>query len=495
MEEKRPNILVFMTDQQNATTIDPAGMAIMPNMERFLRTAVRFTEAYTVSPHCCPSRASFFSGLYPSEHGVWHNVEVCNAITRGLYDNVTLFPQLLQKEGYNTIFSGKWHVSAYEGPEARGFDTVLHEHVMNYGRMSKENIPHHEDWAAVYSGKIPLDGPNEVKDFGRIIREGFPTYHQFGVDDDPFGDRTTVQKAKEAILSSDSDIPFFIYAGTTGPHDPYMVPQEFLDLYKDVEIPLPESFRDTLQDRPALYRRTRDQFRLTDEEHQESIRHYLAFCSFEDALFGELLDALESKGIYDDTVIVYLTDHGDYMGAHGLWAKGLPCFQEAYRICAAIKPTGSTEGRTEDAFVSIVDFTPTILDLAKVSEPYKHSGYSLLPFLQGITPSRWRTEIYTQTNGNEVYGIQRAVWNRQWKYVFNTFDYDELYDLAEDPAEMTNRIKDPACALVVKEMCGKMWKFARQRQDAACTCPYIMVSLAPYGPGLLETQTKKCNDG
>ncbi|MCC8083611.1 MAG: DUF4976 domain-containing protein, partial [Clostridium sp.] len=96
----------------------------------------------------------------------------------------------------------------------------------------------------------------------------------------------------------------------------------------------------------------------------------------------------------------------------------------------------------------------------------------------------WRREIYTQTNGNELYGIQRAVWDQKWKYVFNGFDEDELYDLEQDPWELHNVINEKEHQGIVKSMCRKMWQFARTTKDA-CTCPYIMVSLAPYGPGII----------
>ena len=102
-------------------------------------------------------------------------------------------------------------------------------------------------------------------------------------------------------------------------------------------------------------------------------------------------------------------------------------------------------------------------------------------------PGDWRQEICTQTNGNELYGIPRAVWDKKWKYVFKGFDYDELYDLESDPLEMHNLLHDCEKGQyqdVVKEYCKKMWRFARKTKDN-CTCPYIMVSLAPYGPGVL----------
>ena len=155
--KERPNIIVFMTDQQNADTIKKEHQAITPNIEAFCEKAVVFEEAFCVSPHCCPSRASFFSGLYPSQHGVWNNVEIDNALSRGLYDGVELFPEVLCRAGYRTYFSGKWHVSAYEGPKDRGFEHVLNEYVSNYGRFRPENRPRSNDWERVYQSVQNID--------------------------------------------------------------------------------------------------------------------------------------------------------------------------------------------------------------------------------------------------------------------------------------------------------------------------------------------------
>lgn len=482
----KPNIIVFMTDQQNGDTALGKTQAITPHLDRFRKSAVQFEEAYCVAPHCCPSRASFFSGLYPSQHGVWHNVEVDNAISRGLYDKVRLFPEILQEEGYRTVFSGKWHVSAYEGPEDRGFDQVLHEYISNYGRFRPCNRPRSNDWEQVYSTRENMAFSSTKKKFGQIVREGYPIYQQFGVGEtDLFGDGITVKRACEVIGSHrPEDAPLFLYVGPTGPHDPYYPPQEYLELYKDVEIRLPENFEDFMEDKPALYRRTRQRFDLSREEHKECIRHYLAMVSYEDALFGQILEAVEKNGEWDNTYIFYLSDHGDYMGAHGLWAKGLPCFREAYHICALAGGGDIKEPRTVEEFISITDIAPTILELAGAREIPRMEGRSLADFLYGRVPKGWRTEHFTQTNGNELYGIQRAVWNRKWKYVFNGFDYDELYDLEQDPGELQNRIGDEGSEKIVREMCRKMWKFAREVGDN-CTCEYIMVSLAPYGPGIL----------
>lgn len=482
MREK-PNIVVFMTDQQSAASIGAKGLADTPHLDAFMEDAVHFTRAYCPAPHCCPSRATFFTGLYPSQHGVWNNVEVDNALSRGVYDGVAMFPERLKAGGYNTFFSGKWHVSAYEGPLERGFDQVLREYISNYGRMERRNRPTHGDWENVFNGKTALDTRDTPKEFGRIVRDGYPPFFMFGEDGNPFGDSTTTRLSCEAIRQYQGDAPFLMYVGTTGPHDPYTPPREYLDRYSLKDIRLPDNFHDPMTDKPGLYRRTRDSFSLSEDEHCEAIRRYLAFCSYEDHLFGELVAAIREKGIYDDTMIVYLSDHGEYMGAHGLWTKGLPCFEEAYRICAVMGGAGIRGRRECERLVSLADFAPTFLEAAGL-DVGDMVGESLLPLVEDSGLAQWRTSMFTQTNGNEAYGIQRAVWNDRWKYVMNMFDYDELYDRENDPLEMTNLIQRTEYADIVRDLSREIWRFARLTGDN-CTCPYITTALAPYGPGIL----------
>ncbi len=478
--KERPNIVVFMTDQQSHIATEKA---ITPNLDKFLARSVKFTEAYCVAPHCCPSRASFFSGLMPSQHGVWNNVEVDNSLSHDLFENVTLFPSILAQNGYRTIFSGKWHVSGIKGPLEHGFEKVLCENSTNSGRGEYQHIARANDWENLYKNTDIICGANEDKNDGQIVKEGYAKVTQYAVDENPFGDSTAVKLACDEIQNYDGKEPLFMFVGPIGPHDPYHVPQKYLDLYQDMDINLPANFEDDMIDKPNLYRRTKDQYPLTKEEHIESLRHYLAFISYEDDLFGQLLDTLDAKGELDDTVIIYTTDHGDYAGAHGLWAKGLPCFKEAYNIVAAIGGNGIINKST-DEFISLIDFAPTILELAGVKNPLIMSGHSLAPILYGKEQKKRRSEIYTQTNGNEIYGIQRAVFNRKYKFVYNSFDYDELYDLENDPFELKNIATDPKNKEIIKDMYCKMWQFAYETNDN-CTCGYIMTRLATYGPGII----------
>jgi len=475
-----PNILIFMTDQQRGASV--LGEAQMPHVEQFKKEGLTFTQAHCPSPHCCPSRASFFSGLMPTQHEVWHNVQVPNAITRELALGVETWSESLKASGYDLFFAGKWHVSATESPGDRGFEPAGEK---PFPKTGTDNLSQ-RCWDRIKTS-TPSQPESENRKQGEIQRSGYPPYTHYGISENPFNDQNVVDMAKDRLLSlKDHSKPWCLYAGTLGPHDPYFVPQEYLDLYPIEDIELPESYMDDLSNRPNLYRRTRDRFaQLTDQEHKEAIQHYLAFCTYEDALFGQLLKALEEQGDADNTLVVYLSDHGDYMAEHGLWCKGLPCFKGAYHIpCILRWPNGLTQpGRSVDEFVGLQDFAPTFTDLADSKPLGWLSGSSLLPFIRNENDIKWRQEYYTQSNGNELYGIQRSVTNRNYKLVFNGFDYDELYDLTKDPHEMNNLIDDPSMKTVIKEMYKKLWSYALEHNDQY-TNGYIMTALAEHGPAI-----------
>lgn len=484
----RPNILIFMTDQQRGGTVLPGSpvKALTPHLDRFRAESVTFTRAFCPAPHCCPSRASFFSGLYPSEHGVWNNVEVGNALSRGLNDGVRLWCEDFRAAGYRMHFAGKWHVSSEETANDRGWESTrpfAAKFPRREGAWRDEPQPF--EWERF---KPTGTSQPEARGEGQILREGYGTYSHYGERETPFNDRKVVDDALATIRSRPRDgSPWCQYVGLLGPHDPYFVPQRFLDLYDLEDIALPANFTDRMEDKPALYRRTRDRFdQLGEREHREAIRHYLAFCSYLDSLFGEVVQALEETGERENTLVLYCSDHGDYLGEHGLWCKGLPCFQPAYHVPAILRWPARTvrPGRAVDAFVSLADFAPTFLAAAGIGSGRRFAGASLLPFLADEPPADWRDAIFTQTNGNELYGIQRSVMTRDWKYVYNGFDYDELYDLAADPGETVNLAARPEYKPVRRELARRLWQFARENRDTAVNS-YIMTGLAEFGPGIV----------
>ncbi len=485
--EQKMNFLVFMTDHQRFDMAPPFHACKTPNMDAIAQESVIFTNTFCPSPHCCPSRATFFSGLYPSQHGVWNNVNVGNALSRGLARGVKLWSEDMRDAGYKMYFSGKWHVSNEEGPQDRGFEIVHHKAKYTGIQMSDEmRVPECSEWRNMYrrDNICDMDTPRANAE---IKRPGYPKYYMYGTKENPFGDDDTIGASVEHIknnLSCETE-PWLFYVGNLGPHDPYFLPQEYLDMYDINDIQLPPNYRDNLLDKPALYQKTQSYFaQLSDEEHKEALRHYLAFCTYEDACFGRLVDALKESGQYDNTVIVYCSDHGDYAGAHGLWTKGLPCFSEAYHVPLMVRMPGRTQTLLVEDRASLADFGPTVLELAGIEFENRFAGRSLAGYLTGGETTPTPKYTFTQSNGNELYGIQRSITSAKWKYVFNGFDYDELYDLENDPLELVNLARDPRYADVIKEMTTELWRFAKKNFDTYIK-PYIMIAHMPYGPGII----------
>lgn len=459
----------------------PGGPAKMPNAGKLRRDAVTFSETFCPSPHCCPSRATLMTGLYPAQHGVWHNVDVANAITRGLKDGVRTWGEDLRDAGYEMWYSGKWHVSHHESPADRGWNVCPG----TGGDYSKRTVYASDLWESYE--RIAGRPEPEKRGEGEILTPGYPRFTLYGEGE---GNRTDIGhvdegvKALKRLTREKSDRPWCLFTSCNGPHDPYYVPREFLDMYDRKDIRLPPSFSDDMRDKPNFYRRTKDRFdQLTEREHREGIRHYLAYCTFEDHLFGRLLDVLDGSGQAENTAVIYLSDHGDYMAEHGLWAKGLPCFRGAYHVPLLVRwPAGvKRPGRTVDALVSLADLASTMLEMAGVAPDREFVGRSLAPFLRGETPGEWRDALFTQSNGNELYGIQRGMFSKDWKFVYNGFDYDELYDLKNDPHETRNLAREPGMNERIRSMMRRIWQFSRATGDT-CINPYIMVRFAQYGP-------------
>jgi len=241
-----------------------------------------------------------------------------------------------------------------------------------------------------------------------------------------------------------------------------------------------------MEDKPRIYQRMRRQYwdQLSEDEIREAIAHYWAYCEMEDAYFGLLLDALDASGQRENTLVLRLSDHGDYAGAHGLFCKGVPAFREAYNVPCIMSWPGHIErpDRMEDSFVTLADIGPTLLEAAGLPVPDGPTGRSMLPFLKGQQPEDWPDAFYSQMNGVELYYTQRAVQTHEWKYVYNGFDFDELYDLRADPHEMANLAEQPEHAAKKRELVQKMWRFAAKTEDHIFN-PYATVAMSPFGPG------------
>lgn len=477
-----PNILVFMTDQQRGDSIhDPR--ILMPNTRSLMSKGITFNEAYCPSPHCCPSRATFFTGQYPTQHGVWNNVCVQNALSRQINPRSRLFSHDLKDAGYQQFFAGKWHVCYDTGPEDHGFEE-LYVTCNKESKQDPSNASMSPDWS-LYAGIKEKQTPRKN---GEILRPGYPDYVHYGVTDNPFNDEDVVQSALDKLTElRNTPHPWMMYIGTLGPHDPYFVPQEFLDMYKHTTVELSDIHFDSMQDKPVYNQKVKklfDQLSLT--EKKEAIKHYWAFCTYEDHLIGRVIDELKKHDKFDNTLILLLSDHGDYNGEHGLWCKGLPAYKGAYHIpMIAHWPNAIKQpGRQINDLTSLADIAPTIRDIVQSPTLQDQVGQSLLSYFKNEQTSPIRSYLHTQSNGNEIYGIQRSVFNKEWKLVFNTFDHDELYDLKNDPDELHNLSGKEGTEEQAKHLYKELWRFAKETDDTIIN-PYILVGLAQFGPAIL----------
>lgn len=510
-----PNVLIFMPDQQNGATVLPGSPVIKPNMDRFLGEAVAFNSAYCPAPHCCPSRASFMSGLYPSEHGVYNNVTTDTAIHPDPYPGTPYWGKWLRGGGYLMGYAGKLHVGRDITPESCGFDNLSH---LEQDSLLSNESRKGEQWER--AGEEKAD-PAQRKE-GEILRPDWTNSELYKTQPDggPKGyENLADYKIMQAGIAGMKRMatggkPWCVMISNSGGHDPYNAPKQFVDMYDLSSIKLPASYSDMLDDKPRVYQRQRYEYwsQLSDEEQRDALRHYWAKCTMQDAIFGEMLEALEQTGQAENTIVLYVSDHGDYGAAHGLWMKGVPAFQEAYHIPAVVRwPRGIQQpGRQVEAFVDQVDWASTILEACGVQPQRKLSGKSLMPWLKNETPADWRSAFFSQMNGVELYYTQRVVMTKEWKYVYNGFDYDEMYDLKNDPHEMRNLVfpdlaakraavqsgkglprsgsvpwpplPDPLNA-VRKDLLSRMWTFAAEHHDIIFN-PYGTVALAPYGFGL-----------
>ena len=477
----KPNILIFMTDQERGDVLHPEHPCITPNANKLAQDGIFFSNAYAPTAHCCPSRATFMTGLYPSRHGVFNNISTPTAINRELEPGVVTFGELLRDADYQLAYTGKWHVSDTENPEDHGWQELTV--TARAGTYMHRSIP---EWM-----NEPVTEPDE-RQHGEVLRPGWGRFQLFRSyqDDSESGyenhrDYRFIRDAKQVLPQlAENEKPWILYVGTNGPHDPFNVPQKFLDMYDLADIPLPTSYEDDLSDKPRTYQRMRRQYwnQLSEDEIRDAVRHYWAYCTMEDAMFGEVLEALEQTGQADNTLVLFTSDHGEYCGDHGIFLKGVPAFKEGYHIPAIMRLPGVSKQAQVDEFISLADFMPTFLDVAGVPIPEDLSGRSLLPFLKGEVPDDWRDAHYTQFNGVELYYSQRSVTTKDYKYVYNGFDDDELYDLSADPHEMKNEAHNPDFDAVKRELVRKMWRFAAKEEDDRLFNPYGTVALAPWGP-------------
>jgi len=460
----RPNIIFLIQDQMQQAVIHRESGCIMPNMNDLLADSAEYVRAHTANAICSPARASFFTGTLPHVHGM---VDCTHTVPpyRAEYDeSLDTVSRALQEEGYHVSYYGKWHIERTHDLQKYGFEDY----------ETELNIP---GFHVTMQKKVTLQTPGYAdKTVCGVFQEGPEQTEEYYVYEKALAD---IEKHKN------DGRPFCTFISTYAPHDPYVVPAEIYDLYEGRGPALPASYYDSMQDKPGIYRRMRSALEgLSDDDFRMAIRCYYSYCTLVDRQMGRLFRYLKDNGLYDDTMIVCLSDHGDMMGAHRMMMKSVESFEEIYHIPFVIKLPGQQyAGRKVNTHVSICEIAPTVLEIAGC-RPLKnrYAAPSAAAYLREETDPDKAT--IAEFFGQRFAYTQRIVWQGSMKYVFNAFDEDELYDLERDPHELNNLNHHPDYEQKRRELCEKMWEIIKDTDDTTMAdAEYYLMRFAPVGPG------------
>jgi len=463
----KPNLLFLMTDQQRADTIESHTACQTPNLDKLVAGGTWFRRCYTVNPICSPARASLLSGVLPHSHGM---VDVAHAVPsyRAKFDTtLPLWPQMLQRAGYDTAYFGKWHVERSHCLENFGFETYEIEQ---------------------YQQKLGLVEVETDLIIRRVVRQkGYADFLLYGVSEEPVEALPEYQMYSDGIsflqkTAANPHRPWALFICTEAPHDPFVAPRSYYERYNLDDISPPPNFDSNLADKPAIYRRIQRVWEnLTWDDYARATACYYANCTMVDDQIRRILATLDNLNMTENTIIVFTSDHGDYMAEHRLLLKGIPAFEGVYRIPLVLNGPGIAAGRQVSAIVSLLDLVPTLVQLT-IDAEFPCHGRSLLSLIRGLETD-WQSEAYAECHGQRFNYTQRVLWRDDYKYVFNGFDNDELYDLANDPHELQNLAGDPIQRPILEKLATRMWEIMHETGDKTMVeAQYGMFRFAPVGP-------------
>jgi len=455
MTQDRPNILVIIADGLQARAL---GSAVTPKLDRLSGEGVTFTRAYTPLPTCSPARASLMTGLLPHNHGVLeveHCVDDDQCVLRA---DKPHWAQRLVAAGYCTGYFGKWHIERSGRLDKFGWQI----NGSNSGGTFRD--------VCGDRGEREIAGLDEVLTHRLEGPEGYRSLIHYGVTDLPVDQRpisVAAGMATEFLAERASDDePWCCCVSYSDPNEAMICSRETFEQCDVNAIDLPASLRDPLDARPMVYRRSQQIWdAVTDDQWRIARACYYARITELDGQVGRLLDVLDRTGQLNNTLIVFTADHGKYVGCHGMDAHNFGAFEEIYNIPLIVRGPAVAGGVRTEARVGLHDLCPTLLDLAGAEPIDVPDSRSFVAVLRDPAAAGEFTTGYAEYHGTRFRLTQRVCWDGSWKFVFNGFDVDELYDLISDPDEMTNLAADPAQAKRVRAMTAAIWERVRQTHD------------------------------
>jgi arylsulfatase A-like enzyme len=461
----RPNILYIMTDDHAFGEMGCAGNKIVrtPNLDRLAAEGVRFNNCFCTNSLCAPSRATCLTGTYSHINGVMGNSEAKDAPPEYMRREIPTYPELLKKGGYKTAMIGKWHLS----DEPRGFD-----------------------FYNILPGQGVYMDPEFIENGVRKKRKG---YVSDLITDDAL-----------AFLEGAGTGPWLLVYQHKGPHRPFTPAPRHARLFDDIQIPHPSTYYDNYATRRLAAEAKDMRFEeslagdypdlpkgLAGEAKREWIfqrfvkDHYRTMAGVDENI-GRVLDYLDRKKLAQDTLVIYTTDNGFYLGEHGWYDKRF-MYEPSLRLPLLVRyPREARPGRVETRFALNIDYAPTILDIADVTAPSTMQGRSLVPLLASDAVRGWRTSmLYTYYEnswtlagkGREALSDptfqyftahrvspHRGVRTSRYKLIdyYSEGGYHELFDLEKDPDELRNVYGDPSYSKVRSDLELELTRLARE---------------------------------
>ena len=464
--QDKPNILFIVSDDLN-TRIGPY-MDIdqhTPNLDRLAEAGVTFTRAYSQYPVCGPSRASFMSGLYPETNGVTHNRVSLGSYkvdTPELADHPTIAGFFRERGYYTARVSKIFHMGVPGGIERGnpGSDEP-DSWDYTYNVMGPETLS---------SGELELLSPLNLHYGGNISRMILPDSRQYTQTDYLAASQAIailenrsndIAEGATNLVREKPDAPFFLAVGFVRPHVPFIATESNYEAYPKDEITLPEVVVGHNVPEQALRQQNQNRYGMSEEQKRKAIRGYMASVRFMDEQVGRLLDAVDRLGIKEETIIVFLSDHGFNLGEHDSWAK-LSLWEGSVRAPLIISVPGSefegNHGTTSDVITEFIDIYPTLTDLSPFPDqaPEILQGKSLKGYLDGSKTDNPDRIAYTISYGGDDATIRTDRW-RYTRWGNEIYEgNEELYDHDNDPEEHVNLADDPNYKDILEEMREKM---------------------------------------
>lgn len=422
----RPNVLLVISDQQRADTLGFRGLAPCktPHMDRLAREGVSFDRAITPCPLCLPSRAALFTGIYPHENDMVDNQ------TSALKECQLL--DAFRERGYRVNYAGKWHLG--------------HDNIGDFtDRHDGHSTSLYSDWCAKRGLADGWTFNDPRVRTHRTPSMSTPVALPLDMEPDTTNDAYIADFAIEHLRTRDRSRPFVQVCSFNGPHPPFMIPEPYFSMYDPANVPEPSNFGpqdgEPEVNRTSYYRRLFLDHGKGFDAWRRSYAVYWGFTTLIDDQLGRVLSELDAQELMDETIVIYLSDHGENLGAHGLWHK-MVAYEESIRVPLIFRLPGApaTAVRT-DAPVSLIDIAPTLAALCDLPIRPEWRGTDISPALHGEEgPSSDRP----------MFAMHRPLgdWmlTRPWrmieidglKYVWHDGDRAELFHLRTDPFERRN---------------------------------------------------------